>query len=144
MNWFGIALALAALSCGAPSAVPQLGSHLNLKNKSEMTMIASAQMSPSETRRIGGISYLFAVDDQNRVIYIQSQDPSFRTPEGLGVGSTLDQIIAGGGRTVVYETGWAHYSELPSGWCAMFYGPPPDLFKAPTPTSKVSGFFKRR
>ena len=144
MKQLGIALALAALGCGPPVAMPELGSHFEPKNRHELTLIASAQMSPAETTRIRGITFTIAVNDQDRVIYIQSQDSAFRTPEDLNVDSTLAQVLAAGGKAVVYETGWAHYSQLPSGWCAVFFGPPPDLFQAPTSSSRVSGFFKRR
>jgi hypothetical protein len=144
MKQLGIALALAALGCWAPVATPELGSHFEPKNRHELTLIASAQMSPAETTRVGGITFTVAVNDQNRVIYVQSQDSAFRTPEGLSIDSTLAQVLSAGGKAVVYETGWAHYSQLPSGWCAVFYGPQSDLFKAPTSNSMVSGFFKRR
>jgi hypothetical protein len=106
-------------------------------------MIASAQISPSEKILIGGITYTIAVNENNRVTFIQSQDPRFKTPEGLSVESTLADVLAAGGRPVLYETGWAQYSELPSGWCAAFYGPLPDLFRPPTANSKVAHFFKR-
>jgi hypothetical protein len=104
----------------------------------------SAQTWPYEIAVFNGISYDVAVNEAGQVTYLGSSDHSFQTPEGLSTRSTLEQVLAAGGKPVIYETGWAHYSVLPSGWCAAFYGPLPDILKAPTQSTKVSRFFKRR
>jgi hypothetical protein len=50
----------------------------------------------------------------------------------------------------MYETGWAYYSELPSGWRAAFYGIKMDgdkvveLLKEPSLATHVDQFFRRR
>ena len=138
------AFLLAILGCRVPNSLPRLGDHFVVPENTTQVMTSSSQTWPSRIIQVDQISYVVAVNQYFQVVYISTHDSRFRTPEGLGLNSTLAQVLATGGRPVVYETGWAHYSELPSGWCAAFYGPLPDLFKAPTSDTKVSHYFKRR
>jgi hypothetical protein len=143
------------LSCTSPiitsrdNVPPKLGDRIDMPKNANTLLIASAQMSPSTKLLRGAISYDVAVNDSNKIIYISTDSPTFRTPEGLGPGATLEQVLAGGGKPVVYETGWAQFSILPSGWCAAFYGSSSDdslkgIFNPPSLSSKVSYYFKRR
>jgi hypothetical protein len=131
------------------NAVPRLGQKISLPSHSELLAISSAQMSPYTSLVVGEISYKMAVNEADEIIYIETWSDAFRTPEGLGPNSTLEQVLASGGHPVVYENGWAHFSVLPSGWCAAFFGSAwrgegIDLFAAPVSTTKVRFFFKRR
>jgi hypothetical protein len=62
--------------------------------------------------------------DGRKVAYVKTSDSHFITPEGLKVGSSLDEVRRAGGSAVVAEAGWAFFSDLPSGWRAMFSGLP--------------------
>ena len=128
---------------------PQMGDKIAVPKRTPYLMIASAQISPSIKTVRGGVEFEVAVNESKQIIYISSSSPAFRTPEGLSLDSTLEQVLASGGDKVVYEPGWAHYSVLPSGWCAAFYGfasrgngkvnyDPPDA------TTKVTYYFKRK
>lgn len=130
--------------CATPSRELHLGGRYSLRNSHGSLMVASAQTWPYEDAVIDGISYSIAVNDSSKIAYIGTNDPKFRTPEGLSTTSTLGDVLKAGGKPVIYELGWAHYSELPSGWCAAFYGPMPDILKPPTYNSHVAHYFKRR
>jgi len=103
-------------------------------------VIAAAQISPGCETVVGGITYFFAEDPGHKVRYIAVQDPTFRTPEGISVGSSLADVSSSGAAPGWYETGWAYHSELRSGWHAAVFWvrdePPPA-------ESKVGWLFKR-
>jgi hypothetical protein len=67
-----------------------------------------------------GIGYSVTLDGLNRVASITVFDPRFRTPEGIGVGSTLAAALAVATRPEVRKSGWGFVVELPSGWRAAF------------------------
>ena len=146
-----VLLALIGCQTAESNKAPVLGDRISFpESHKQLCMISSAQLSPSTAITREGITYIVAVNKADRIIYISPSSPSFRTPEGLSSESTLKQVLAAGGQPVIYETGWAHYSELPSGWCAVFYGLEMEgnkvtaLFKEPNPSTRVSRFFKRR
>jgi len=128
---------------------PVIGQELPAKIRRSYLMIASGQIAPQD-RIVGkGLDFDVALDELNRIIFISTKDPTFRTPEGIGPQATLEEVLAHGGSPVIYETGWAHYSMLPSGWCAGFYGASYNekglqLFQAPASRSKVDFIFKRK
>jgi hypothetical protein len=63
----------------------------------------------------GGINYSIDIEcGKSTIIYVQTRDPKFMTPEHLSVGQTLGGAIAKGGRFV---EGDSHCVVLlPSGW----------------------------
>lgn len=67
---------------------------------------------------VGEILYSLAVDDKGLVSYLSTSDPSFRTPEGLQVGSSLAEARAAGAGEFAPDHGWACFARLPSGWWA--------------------------
>lgn len=94
-----------------------------------------------------GVQFKLAVDPDEMLVYIATEDPNFRTPEGLGINATLQEVLAAGGQAVTNEEGFHRFSKLPSGWYAAFPNSPPNDFGLPTfdaPTElKVTAFFRR-
>ena len=135
---------LLALGCSSPSSVPELGDRLVLPSGSDLLLVASSQTWPHKEFKVSGITYDIASDDKNLVAYVSTQDPSFRTPEGLGVGSTLEQTLATGAKSPWAEPGWAFHTRLPSGWSAAFVSGRGMTDSPLQPNSKISWFFKRK
>jgi hypothetical protein len=121
-------------------APPELGDHAYVQDRTKLFAISSSQLSPHTTVEVAGTTFVVAVDRESRITFIQPMSPNFRTPEGLSLGSTLQDVLSSGGSPVRNERGWAQYSTLPSGWRAAF--PMGDV--PPSPDSKVTSFFKRR
>lgn len=114
-----------------------------LPSGSDLLLAASAQMWPFREMSIGGVTYRVAVNGKHLVAYLATSDPNFRSPEGLSVGSTLEQVLATGAQAPGAEPGWAYHTKLPSGWSAAFISGP-GLTVAPLQAdAKVSWFFKR-
>jgi len=86
--------------------------------------ISSADFAPGCETILFGIKFFLATNDGERICYISTQDPKFKTPEGIHVGDTLKDVLGAGGSMPIEETSWAYYSELPSGWCAQYPGIP--------------------
>ena len=153
MRYFSLVLVVLLSACrttGINSNTelsPYIGETFPILKRTSLLMIGPSQASPSTKIVNHGIEYTVAVDNSDEIIYISTDSPAFHTPEGFSLGSNLEEILASGGSEVVYETGWAHYSVLPSGWCAAFYGDlvnNKQLFSPPIGTSKVSYYFKRK
>ena len=106
-------------------------------------MEASAQLSPYREVRVGGVLYRVAVDKEARVSYVETFDRAFRTPEGLAVGSTLEDVLATGAEPPWGEPGWAYHTKLPSGWSAAFVAGRERTDGPLEPASRVVWFFRR-
>ena len=129
------------------ASLPNLGDTFQIPNDHPpmIVMIGSSQLSYHQQIIVSSISYGVAVDDQcGKVIYISTGDTKFKTPEGLSVNSTLNQVVATGAKTPWPEPGWAYHTELPSGWSAAFFVGSYATGEPLQPTSKVSWFFKRK
>lgn len=87
-------------------------------------MISSAAFAPGCDVVVAGVNFFVASNDGKMIEYIKTSDPGFVTPEGLSVGSSVDDVRRAGGGEVLGEYGWAFYSRLPSGWRAVFSGMP--------------------
>ena len=83
-------------------------------------LVSPSASLPSKLFKENGQSFVLGFDVLNRVAYIETADPNFRAPEGIGVGSTLKELDLAGALPAVLEAGWAHYIELPSGWSGVF------------------------
>jgi hypothetical protein len=124
-------------------SVPALGDPLVLPQNSNYTMAASGQLWPYQTISVNGINFDVAANGEHQVAYVATGDANFRTPEGLSVESTLEQVLATGAQAPLAETGWAYHTALPSGWCVAFVSGA-GITEAPLQaSSKVSWFFKR-
>jgi len=121
-------------------ALPELGKPLPFHPESPFKlMVTSSHMEDACFIRVSGIVYTAAVDGEGLVSYLSTWDPAFRTPEGLGVGISVDELRAAGAAHFAYEYTAGCSAELPSGWRAgaEFVGQP--LICKP----QISWFFKK-
>jgi hypothetical protein len=137
-------LALGALACrsageprsGIPmledaipvAAEPVLGQPLPFQAPPQFEItLAADEKHPAYIIWVGEVLYDVAVDEKGLVSYLSTSHPSFKTPEGLHVGSSLQEARAAGAGDFAPAHGWACYAELPSGWRAgTRLGAPPE------------------
>ncbi len=143
-------LIIFVLSCQKASALPELGSYFNSPCPKVVgfeplgrVLVSPSESLPSKRFKENGQIFVLGFDALNRVAYIETADPSFRSPEGIAVGSTLKQVDQAGGLHSVLEAGWGHYLPLPSGWSAVFESPKRSDSRHITRNSRVLWFFKR-
>jgi hypothetical protein len=124
------------------SAEPTLGGVLPASGALSSTfVVGGAQQSWTAYRVVfHDVEYVAGVDMARRIRYIETNDPHFRTREGLRVGATLGDVLAAGGRGPVYEAGWGRWSLLQSGWCAFFAAPSADDVDG---SPRVLSYFRR-
>ena len=147
----GVAAFLAMLSILACTSsrtlnlafVPELGEMLNAGPAHRLLMTSSADLRPVYDVRVGETTYQVCTSPDGHVVYIDTHDSRFRTPEGLGVGASLAKLRRVATGQPICERGWATWISLPSGWNAGFIGPLgcPDPLAEDTP---VNFFFQRR
>lgn len=125
------------------SAEPTLGAVLAVAGTPSSDVVTGGAEQSWLAYRVAfrGIEYTAGVDAARRIRYIETNDASFRTREGLQVGATLGDVLAAGGREPVYEAGWGRYSLLQSGWCAFFAAPSAADQVSGTP--RVLSYFRR-
>ena len=77
--------------------VPEIGEKLHAKNIPEsashnMCVTQAAQAYPCFDKLIDGVTYTIAFDDnnENRVTYISTSDPKFKTADGYKVGDEIE------------------------------------------------------
>ena len=93
-----------------------------------------------------GVQYIVGVDESRAIAYVTlDADRSFRTSEGISLGSSVRAVMAATKRGPIKVSGWAYYFPLPSGWNAAFIGSPQDPTPSELPrTAKVDFLFKSR
>ena len=111
-------------------------------SNSDQLVVASAQTAYYCDVTVNGVLFTVASIDKRCISYISTSDPAFVTPEGIGVGSTLEELKRQYG-PISEETGWAYFYVLPSGWCASFPISPLTGIREPSGNAKVSWLFKR-
>jgi hypothetical protein len=123
----------------AVAAVPELGQPLPFQAPPQFEMtLAPDEKHPAYILWVGEVLFDVAVDEEGRVLYLSTSHPSFESPEGLRVGSGLDEIRAAGAGDFAPDHGWACYADLPSGWrVGTRLGTPPE-----TCEPKIAWFFK--
>jgi hypothetical protein len=84
------------------------------------TMTGSSQTYPYREVWVDGVLYTVASNREGHVAFIATSDPKFRTPEGLSLQSSLEDVTAAGAKPPWAEPGWAYHTKLPSGWEAAF------------------------
>jgi len=121
------------------AAEPVIGQPLPFRAEPQFEMVLPpAEKSPAYMIWVGEVQFDVAVNGQGLVSYLSTSHPSFQTPEGLRVGSTLEEARAAGASEFAPDHGWACYAELPSGWRAgTRLGDPPQ-----TCEPKIAWFFK--
>jgi len=108
-----------------------------------LLMISASQLQTFYVSKYNNIEYDIAVDDQNIIIYIGTQDSNFVTEDKLRVGDPLALALENAISELMLESGWAYYVELKSGWKAMFTTGPHMTDSIPKPDSPIRLFFKR-
>jgi hypothetical protein len=140
--------AASSLSWSQVADLPNIGEKFEIYMRDGYLAAFSRRLLvPYVNRSYAGINFRLAVNSDEFLVFISTQDPNFRTPEHLGVGATSNEVFAAGGGAIVNEPGFPPYSPLPSGWCAQF--PERSMncvgFSLPDApeTLLVTGFFKR-
>ncbi len=144
MKSIAMLMLLTAAACVAPRRVPELDERYRISRQDRQLMIASAQTWPYENIEIDGIKYGVAVDDRGQVAYVDCSDAKFSTPEGIKVGSTLEDVLKAGAKQPWGEPGWAYHTKLASGWSAAFVVGRGMTDGPLQPTSRVAWLFKRK
>jgi hypothetical protein len=106
--------------CAIPNTAPNIGDRHEIQKPGLSVMSASAQTYPYEDVYFSGIKYGVGVNNSGRIAYLCTSDPNFKTPEGISVQSTLEEVLKAGAAPPWYEPGWAHHTKLPSGWSVAF------------------------
>lgn len=88
------------------------------------------------------ISFNIQVDDSYIVTYISTNDPDFRTPEGVYLGMTYEQVMGKTSAELKAMRGWGYYLKLPSGWKAVFFIGQSGTDSEPGEESDVTLLFK--
>jgi hypothetical protein len=167
----GILPVLAVLACVAPApgeaapeferpfpmkleALPAVGEKLVPKPETSfMVMTSPSQLYESQLVEVGGVVYELGIDKQERVQFISTSDPRFRTPEGLKIWDSLAAVRVFAAEKMQVEGGWARYLSLSSGWNAVIVihaegdalsGVVPDTGEAEPGDGYVSFFFRRQ
>ena len=154
MMRYAALLIVSALSCQKAFALPELGSYFNSPCPKVVPsaptglifgviLVSPSQFLPSKEFNENGQAFVLGFDALKRVAFIETTDTSFRSPEGLTVGSTRHQVEKAGALPAVLEAGWAHYMELPSGWSAVFESPKRADSRRIPRNARVLWFFKR-
>jgi hypothetical protein len=93
-----------------------------------------------------GHHYIVGVDLTHTIGYITlAGDRTFKTPEGVALGSPLTVVTAATKHAPVKVSRWAfYYFPLPSGWNAAFVGSPKRPKLAGLPPAEVNFLFKSR
>ncbi len=92
---------------------------------------------------VDGIDYMFCINHADTVVYIDTRDTAFVTPEGVKVNMPLSEVLKRSDRKLYCETGWAHVVILPSGWRAAFTVGYTMTEHEPAPEAPVEWLFRR-
>ena len=106
-------------------------------------MIHTGSLTKLYKMRKEDVDYYVAFNPQMEVIYLETSDRNFSTPEHLTMKATYADArkLAGSGPTIVPK--WANFISLPSGWNVAFqYTGSADT--AITGTTPVKMFFKKK
>jgi hypothetical protein len=147
-----VAYLVAVTAIPALAKPPEIGDPLDagakvaLMDGKKMDVVAdSAQTYPAYRIVRDSIPYLVGFDEKkNAIVYICPDDPQkFKTPEGIQVGTSLNDVTAIAKSSPIRRPGWAYVLRLPSGWNAAFLASPHDPTGAPLDSnSKVDFLFK--
>lgn len=123
---------------------PRLGDKVSGYPKSKyQLMISSGQTDPAYEVSYKGIEYRVTLNDDKRISAISTHDLSFKTPEGIGVGDTLEKVLKVSQSELNTERGWAFFVYLKSGWAAAFTQGDYMTEGKLAPTAQVKWLFQR-
>ena len=122
---------------------PRVGDKISGYPKfTRLLMIGSSQTDPAYDVSYQGKNFTVTANDKI-ISYISTTDASFKTPEGIGVGDTLEKVLSLPQRKLIREPGWAFYVYLESGWRAAFTRGEYMTEEELPPTAKVKWLFRR-
>jgi len=124
-------------------AMPRIGEKFESGGRQHDLLLITSPSSadPCYFCRYGDIDLMVAVDDDNDIIHISTDDEDFVTPEGVRVGTILRDILAIPGTQLSEVRGWAYIVVLPSGWTAAFFDVDTNNAVAPTTDTPVKWLF---
>ena len=93
---------------------------------------------------IENVQYSFAIDNPNKIKYIQTKDSNYKSSEGLMIGSTLQKVKKATSYDMITKPGWGYAIYLPSGWYVAFFVGDTGTEFPPSDSIKVGLFYKVR
>ena|SRR5687767_7157294 len=122
---------------------PQLGMKLPFKRSStDLRMTSSGSLAPAYEVEHEGLEFTICAYKDKLVHYVDTDDPNFRTPEGITAGESLKNVLEISKGELIREQGWAFYVRLKSGWNAAFLQGDATEGEL-SPDAKVRFLFKR-
>lgn len=122
---------------------PNVGMKLAFRrNSTDLRMTSSGSLAPAYEVEHEGLEFTICAYKDKLVHYVDTDDPNFRTPEGITAGESLKNVLEISKGKLIREPGWAFYVRLKSGWNAAFlqgYATQGEL----SPDATVSLLFKR-
>jgi len=154
MKWPHSLLLITLISCRIPdidhgfSKLPNIGEKIEYHPENPFLPVYIGMNFTAEARdiRIQNINYRFGFwQGASTLVFIQSNDPNFVSPEGLSIGTPLEKVLQLGVSNPRLDPGCAYVTELPSGWyCAFPPAPEKASYTAPIdPSSKIIFFYRR-
>jgi hypothetical protein len=107
-------------NCDTISSFPNIGDYCNLDKSKKGLLVNSAQLYPSKCVEIENVKIEIAVGNDNKVIFIMTTDPKFKTPDNVTTENTLEDLIKRFGDNLHAQPGYGWIFNLPSGWNACF------------------------
>ena len=89
-----------------------------------------------------GVPFLVGVDDNRRIVFIWTDQNTFKTPDGVVVGSSVDEAKSIARAAPHCLMAMACYFPLPSGWNAGFLDSHDPSSRGYPPGSRVTFIFK--
>ena len=108
-------------NCDTVKSIPNVGDYCSLdKSEKGFLLVNSAQIYPSKCIVVENVKIEIAVGNDNKVVYIMTTDPKFKTPENVSTENTLEDLINRFGDNLHAQPGYGWIFNLPSGWNACF------------------------
>ena len=103
-------------------SIPEVGTKLNTEKIStfDQMLVSSGQFYPGYHLIVGGIKFEVAINREQIIKYVSTDNPKFKTGEGVSVENTLAQVLKKTKGKTKKEAGWAFFVTLKSGWNAAF------------------------
>ena len=123
---------------------PEIGMKLPFKRRStSLLMTGSGGLEPAYEVEHEGSEFTVCAYEDRLIHHVSTNDPRFRTPEGIAVGVSLKEVLELSKGKLVREPGWAFFVSLKSGWNAAFVQGESMTEGELSPDAKVRFLFKR-